>query len=191
MAPGASRCVLFATVVILAPACSKTELPGGQPPTTCDAACQLSCGGKLTQCDQLCVDTLHDPSNCGGCAISCSAGLISEKGDCACPDGFTACAGDPISCVDTVHDSDHCGSCGHACDPGRFCSDGVCTFTCGENLTRCDQTGASYCAATASDPKNCGGRGNVCGPEYVCSDGVWSFLCPNSLTTCESDSAAT
>jgi hypothetical protein len=30
--------------------------------------CELSCQDELTECNGECVDTDHDPNNCGGCA---------------------------------------------------------------------------------------------------------------------------
>lgn len=74
------------------------------------------CDPSLTQCGSACVDTTGDPSNCGGCGISCGTGGTCEAGTCACAGG-----------VDINTDPNNCGSCGNVCAPGQTCVAGTCT----------------------------------------------------------------
>ncbi|HEY3354781.1 MAG TPA: hypothetical protein VGQ83_16120 [Polyangia bacterium] len=74
-----------------------------------------------------CQDLLHDPANCGGCALQCPPGQ-------ACDDGACRCAGAPClppglccdgRCLDGLHDPENCGACGNTCSE-KVCNNGLC-----------------------------------------------------------------
>lgn len=90
------------------------------------------CGLNGALCSGVCVVTLTDPANCGGCGVVCAAGQTCAAGVCAapsaCPDGTIDCN---QTCVDPLTDDANCGGCGHACTGGLGCSTGLCVTTVG------------------------------------------------------------
>lgn len=74
-------------------------------PTTPEASACGTCAG--TCCGSACVDTRSDPSNCGGCGVSCAAGS-------PCCNGI---------CTSSVTD---CGGCDLGCRTGESCTRGRC-----------------------------------------------------------------
>jgi hypothetical protein len=78
-------------------------------------------GSRL--CAAACVDTVKDPSNCGGCGHRCAPGLECRGGQCSCPPGRASCV--PGLCVDLQADPANCGQCGHRCPVGK-CIAGHC-----------------------------------------------------------------
>jgi formylglycine-generating enzyme len=44
------------------------------------SGCGTACTGDLVCCSSNCVNTSDDPSNCGGCGITCSAGTYCSPG---------------------------------------------------------------------------------------------------------------
>lgn len=50
-----------------------------------------SCPDGETACGSQCIDTLSDPSHCGGCGQACGTGELCMEGVCGCPDGLDVC----------------------------------------------------------------------------------------------------
>lgn len=61
---------------------------------------QAGCTAPLLMCDGRCVDSSHDPQNCGSCGAVCTADEICENALCAmrCVGGTSSCG---AGCVDT------------------------------------------------------------------------------------------
>ncbi|MBI5547351.1 MAG: hypothetical protein HY901_26000, partial [Deltaproteobacteria bacterium] len=83
----------------------------------------VACSQGLTECNGLCVDTAHDPLNCGTCGKSCPGTQVCASGTClaSCPSGEAECS---RSCVDLASDPKNCGECGLACASGQSCAAG-------------------------------------------------------------------
>ncbi len=148
------------------------------------------CAEGSTACDQygdgsiLCVDTLTDPHNCGGCAYvldeyqeQFQCDYYTEacvNGTCQpleCPAGQTLCYG---GCVDLNSDPYNCGACSSYCG-GLVCKSGQCEdLTCDAPLVACD----SQCIPP--DPYNCGG----CGSEFQCADGETCLVNEDNQASC-------
>jgi hypothetical protein len=88
-----------------------------------------------------CINVMSDPSNCGGCGITCGSGQFCGNGICAASGGTDAgtappkCVGTQVSCVaptgapycaDLSSDSANCGGCQKQCPAGWACSGGTC-----------------------------------------------------------------
>ena len=162
------------------------------PPTegmilTCADAGLADCGG-------VCVDTLTDPTNCGGCGGVCGPGWSCVSGVClgeAPPDGVslidcaaqgqTDCGG---FCTDLAADSANCGACGNSCALGGFCQGGACQgIVCLGGQTDC----GGYCADLLNDPANCGACHNFC-DSGTCSGGSCAPICFGGGSVCTDDS---
>lgn len=146
----------------------------------------VCCGAGQTYCRGRCVDLKTDPTHCGACGRTCSAGKQCINGRCRdsgggndCPAGEVRCG---TTCVNLSSDSSNCGSCGNVCPSGSQCLNGTCSGgnECPPGQTRC----GTVCVNLTSDAANCGTCGNVCGgstPQCIqgtCGD------CPPSLTNC-------
>ncbi|MFN2549594.1 MAG: hypothetical protein ABR567_19400 [Myxococcales bacterium] len=164
-------------------------------------ACVVSCASGLTQCNGACVDTRNDPSNCGGCGVSCSApssaGPICGNGACgvSCPSGQIDCGG---KCVDPQSDNAHCGAAGDcvanpgvACGQGLVCSQGGCKLLCPTASVQC----GNKCVDPLHDNSNCGADsscsgGVACGPGTACApvSGVGQCVptCGSGFSACGS-----
>ena len=86
-----------------------------EPPVPCDLGEE--------SCENQCVFTGNDASNCGGCGIECGDGVCSS-GQCVpeCEPVEATCDG---GCADLASDANHCGACGQACASG-LCQAGLC-----------------------------------------------------------------
>lgn len=124
------------------------------------------CPAGTEMCGDVCVDTDHDPDNCGACDETCGNNEVCDSGSCesSCSGGTEECDG---SCVDTDVDPDNCGGCGDACDDGEVCDSGSCSTSCSGGTEDCDGS----CVDTDVDPDNCGGCGDACDDGEVCIDG--------------------
>jgi hypothetical protein len=139
--------------------CGKTCVAPCKPkrgkPTTLDGVTckcrKTKCPTGETLCDGECIDTLNDPTNCGGCAdggggVTCAdEGAICCNGQCrekgtvccgtrACRPGTTCCGrkGD-ICCA-----PDRC--CGNGCcPPGSYCADSAHSICCPTGHTYCNK----------------------------------------------------
>jgi hypothetical protein len=131
------ECVLPNIVCGTPPACidpqTNNDHCGG-----CDSPCTIAdgflcqggtcqCVGGLTNCGGVCVNTLFDNANCGGCAgaggQACTGGQYCDNGTCTCAGDLEFCGG---NCVDTQSDEANCGFCGIQCNPDETCMSGQC-----------------------------------------------------------------
>ncbi|KAK3390684.1 hypothetical protein B0H63DRAFT_121697 [Podospora didyma] len=123
---------------------SSTSSTSSAPPAP------TGCTGGLTSCGGTCKDLRDDPSNCGGCGISCDSGTCSN-GACS----LNSCTGQTC---DTFT----------ACGPGGSC---VCasisggTGFCADGATPC--AGLADCATGADCP-----LGSVCAVGTCCTRNV-------------------
>src|SRR5262249_32712166 len=96
----------------------------------------LRCGSKRCRTNQQCcandcIDPLQEPTDCGGCGITCQDGESCAGGQCSCAggssckSGLTCCAANG-GCVDTAMNKHNCGGCGTQCRPGETCSGSAC-----------------------------------------------------------------
>jgi len=150
------------------------------PPTFCTPE-SICCDVSQTPCNDQCVDTQTDPSNCGSCGNVCPAGEQCVQGACGC--GGVSC-GPPNTCcnnqcVNTQTDPNNCGSCGNACPPGNTCDAGACsgcggTSKCGPGEFCCTAGGASTCCVTGQGCVYCNGSANCVpsGSNLQCCDTV-------------------
>lgn len=155
--------------ILVVNACGGSKSPGG-----------TGCPGEQTECGSLCVDTMSDPTNCGGCGAACTVTMpFCQAGQCVatCGQGYVACGS---GCVDTVNDPDNCGVCGHACAINEACSSSQCVAGACRGST-CGQ----LCVDTSTDPANCGSCGNACPVTApICVAGGCSATCPTALLLC-------
>jgi hypothetical protein len=134
--------------------------------------CALACGGGTTKCGTMCLDTQHDPNNCGGCGMKCDPGFVCSDGGCSlsCMNGLTICDGPSGKrCTNLQTDDRNCGMCGKACNPGFKCDMGQCVITCQMGLGVCQIDGGDRCVDFRVDPQNCGACGKVCDAGTFCS----------------------
>jgi len=152
---------------------------GGKPPCGCDAGLETIC--CPTASGEACVDTLVDPSNCGGCGNVCPGPMHQcVNGTCACPnDGMQCPSSDGGSfCADIVLDPDNCGGCGNVCAaPATECQREACV--CPGAQTLCNVGGGvpPYCINTSEDAQNCGSCGYDCSTDYAAQSGCRFGLC--------------
>lgn len=136
-----------------------------------DLTLRPNCGG-LTLCDNVCVDIIDDPKNCGGCGIQCSDAnmeTVTCQNVCngVCWPGFADCNGNKKAdgCeTDLDNDLHNCGACGNVCGTNTVCVSARCVSACENGHSLCKGT----CVDTASDSDNCGACGNVCGHDAKC-----------------------
>ena len=110
---------------------STGEDPGstGQPDTSCDPG--------LSPCGQTCVDLQTDPSNCGGCGVTCvipNGTAVCQGGACAfesCARGWGDCDGMLANGCEAMAQCNPGDSCQTACgSTGVVACDDGCTPTC-------------------------------------------------------------
>jgi hypothetical protein len=80
-------------------------------------------GGGILDCGGSCVDSLTDPTNCGGCGQGCIPGGLCSAGTCSCGQGETACDG---GCFDLTQNQQNCGACGASCASYQVCGASTC-----------------------------------------------------------------
>lgn len=117
--------------VLLLPACAAEPAPpelGPELPPPADLAPwdqappadlaqtqpDLVCAAPRALCSGVCVDTLVDNGNCGGCGRLCF-GVPQIQATC--------CGG---ACVALQENPQHCGACGRSCPPNKDCIAGKC-----------------------------------------------------------------
>jgi hypothetical protein len=135
--------------------------------------CGLACGAGTVCCGttgdggaQRCNDLRSDPSNCGGCGLTCAPGQSCQNGVCGCNSMQTDCKG---TCRTTGSDPDNCGACDRICPVDlRFCAGGSCQPCSSAGQVACNGS----CVDTTSDQGNCGSCGKPCQPGQACSGGM-------------------
>jgi len=188
---------------------STVDTGGGDTGASCDRPCsptERCCGddgGAL-----MCINTVDDPLNCGGCDVVCADGRGTEcqRSNCICGRVEMGCLGTDRSyccpprspggveyCADFTTDSQDCGSCGNECalEQSSACRLGECV--CGDTTSPCAgtpedtccaaaATGVSTCVDTTSDFFHCGGCGRPCmtGERCEMSTCVIGGSCPGA-----------
>jgi hypothetical protein len=135
---------------------------------------EAGCTSPMKLCSGMCVDTVTDPKNCGGCGKACpdpeggTATCMSSMcgGMCAAPK--TLCSD---GCTDTKVDPNNCGMCGNPCQMTETCSSGMC---CPMGQTNC----SGKCVDLQADDANCSMCGKSC-MGLSCVNG----MCTNSPPT--------
>jgi hypothetical protein len=92
------------------------------------------CGGSLTSCGALCVDTESDTGHCGTCGNACgpqpNAAAACVAGACAlaCNPGWDDCDHTVANgCESDISwDAANCGACGNVCGTNLSCVAGTC-----------------------------------------------------------------
>jgi hypothetical protein len=166
--------------------------------------CQNTDGGDIGVCcpdifgDSICADVSFDPSNCGGCGLTCPLGQGCTNGACSGSQGtcgagtvgmycdfdagptYLCCPG--RNCTDVRTDILNCGGCSIECPDGTYCIDGNCLATsCGaDSGSACELVDGgiggccnSACLDELHDPDNCGSCQAACtAPNGSCDFGV-------------------
>lgn len=162
--------------------CNGTASPGGCG-YVLRPACYCSESGQ-TLCGDICVDTLRNAANCGGCGYRCQDGQTCQNGSCVtpgpapCDNGYTRCGG---QCVDTTQAENNCGRCGNVCASGSTCRNSQCVPpapTCNSPSRMCN----AVCIDTSHDERNCGNCGATCPSSQVCRSS--SCQCASGTTAC-------
>jgi hypothetical protein len=159
--------------------CGDCNTACGQYDKCIQGQCALSCsafpgtgGAPLQDCGNgVCIDTMKDVDNCGGCGNVCPnhSMFTCLNGSCVCgAQGATRC-GD--LCVDATSDPRFCGDCSTACVAGHNCVNGQCT--CSDTSISC----AGNCYDPKTDKNHCGGCNTQCGLFDECIDGQCVLSC--------------
>jgi hypothetical protein len=121
----------------------------------------FSCWPEKIPCDNVCVDPLRDPSNCGDCNIVCAEDEVCGDGCCGSP-----CV-DNLDCPDNVDFHCELGICSSNDQGPRGCC--VLPVDCLPDQPDCCKTADSiFCVDFRTDPKHCGRCGNDCGEAGCC-----------------------
>jgi hypothetical protein len=141
------------------------------------------CLNGQTMCTTGCTDITSDPSNCGGCGMSCNGGTCAAS-TCSstggCGGGETSCSG---TCTDTSSDPDNCGTCGTQC-PSATCTGGTCTSGGGNDAGGGGSCAHSACTSGGALQSGCDDSTDgivtaVCGVDSKCCTQSWSSTCVN------------
>lgn len=142
------------------------------------------CREALVECSGECVDTLTDPSNCGGCGIVCFGGEQCVEGVCggdldagpgdAGPPDATTLDGDVRDAAPYPWDGSDNG------DATVVPPDGGVKPGCDVGERECDGS----CRELRSDPNHCGGCGVMCEAGEVCAGGECLPSCRSPFLTC-------
>jgi hypothetical protein len=144
-------CTAMANTYSCAPGCASA------------AECLGDGGTTLDCCNNICVDTATDNSNCGTCGANCAA------------DAGACCS---AACENLGDNPAHCGGCGNVCSSNHMatvaCGGGVCDGTCAAGYADCNANKLTDgCEVdTQTDSSNCGVCGKVCGAGLSCAGGL-------------------
>ncbi len=156
-------------------------------------SCTDQCPDGLTNCGGVCMDTVSDPRNCGGCGRVCvfvnATEPGCEQGVCQlgiCDEGFGDCNDYPEDGCETLFGSpEHCRACGDRCDypqaEGLCQEEGCAMGACEAGWTDCNGSDIDGCEIhTSADDENCGECGLACGRHWICEQGVCEVGCDDS-----------
>lgn len=113
----------------------------------------FSCWPTNIPCNDVCVDPLSDPTNCGDCGVVCLDDEVCGEGFCGLP-----CT-DNFDCPDNLD---------FHCELG-VCSGGGCSIVALDCLPNqpnqdcCKTADDFFCVDFSSDPNHCGRCYNACG----------------------------
>ncbi len=164
-------------------------------------SCVSSCPAGTTECGTACVNLMTDPSNCGSCDMTCSAGGHAsgscDAGSCGmvCDADWEDCDGDMTNgCETSLTTLMNCGSCGTVCsltNGMESCATGSCTLVgCDMGFDDCDSDMTNGCETNvASGVMNCGMCGNACpaspaNASPVCAMGSCDITCDAGFGDC-------
>jgi hypothetical protein len=169
---------------------------------TCAPVCAAGyadCDGNPTNgCE---VRTESDPSNCGGCGLTCDTSFqVCANQACEvsmCPLGQGDCDANQADCetdlTDTVAD---CGFCNNVCTAANgtaSCTSSTCGIaSCSSGFANCDANVVNGCeVALASNLANCGSCGMACANAHGstrCMGGSCAPVCSSGWGTCDGNS---
>ncbi len=154
----------------------KTCSPSGACVESCNPPAVPCASGQC--CQGLCVETVGDVLNCGGCGVACVTKNGTPK--CAgsmctwsCASGFSHCGNGNTGCeTNTRSDPANCGTCSKKCDSlnakNVACTAGACTFNgCADGFGDCDGNRANGCECTCGAVRN-----QPCCPGNICTGGL-------------------
>jgi hypothetical protein len=148
----------------------------------CGASGQTQCYDSVAK-KYVCIDTLGDANNCGGCGVTCPSGLACKNGSCDCGPGKLFCkppaSGGSGVCTNLATDPAHCGSCTTSC-PGTTCTDGKCG-ACPAGKTEC-KFPTPVCTDLQTDTAHCGTCDTSCPAGIACVAG--KCQCPAGTSSC-------
>ncbi len=113
-------------------------------------------------CNGICVDTTSNPSNCGGCGITCivpnAHGASCASGNCnygTCDENFGDCDNDMATngCEENLLTSaTNCGACGATCKGNASynptCNNGICTCSSQDDCVNTAIPWSNYCVVS-------------------------------------------
>ena len=164
----------------------------------CDGLLETGCETQVTFFDQEGTALPGDPSNCGGCGVTCAAGVPCYGAACGCPGGGTLCSDG--SCVNLNRDNANCGACGHACelivgqhDPpppanaSYQCVSGKCATQCTWPFEDCNGNSTDGCETPIGTEQNCSKCGDQCARGVKCytKDQISQCGCPSGQIDCQ------
>ncbi len=172
------------------------------PAPTDAGPCGGACPSGQVCCDNRCVDPMTDPTNCGGCAVTCAAANASstcQRGACVnlCLPGFGDCDTSPLNgCeVNLSSSAFNCGACARACRMFRensTCDTGRCAVACTPGWGNCDGDVDNGCEVNLQTSiEHCAGCDNPCRANHNAPycDGVMCQLgaCDPGWADCNGD----
>lgn len=144
---------------------------------------EVGCSEGYQLCGATCVDTMNDPTSCGGCGgpdSVCTTGEACVMGTCTCKQGPTImmCGqGMNTACSDISKSQANCGGCDMPCAPlamggqAQSCIASACTACGGEGQTCCDPNQFPVLPNGCAPGLSCGGTAGSADAKCVCGEG--------------------